>query len=333
MASRVMAFGKTIKSRVALVGLAAALAGCSAVPDYLNPMTLFEDDTPVAEGPGGVSTRAQADQVAAEAGTAPYPVLSSVPDRPATAPPGLRERVVEGLVADRTNARYTADAVQAEADAVSAPGGAAPILPAAGEPTSSATVGGPVVKPAAGPSVARQAGVSVPAPPVLQEAAVRSPAAVTSAVPLPAIPAAPNNPVGTLAASGSADPGKVAPLNVGEMLQLATIQFGDNSTNLDRRDREILRQVAAMQQQAGGTLRIVGHASGSVDRRATSAQERANMDVSMRRANVVAQALVRLGLSPAVIQIEGMSNKAPLYDGSTRTGDAGNRRTEIYLVL
>ncbi len=333
MASRVLAFGKALKSKVALVGLAVVLAGCSSVPDYLNPLTLFEDDTPVAEGPGGASTRAKADQVAAEAGSVPYPELSSVPARPPTAAPGLRERVVEGLVADRANARYTADAVRAEADAVLAP--VPPILPAVGKPTSSATVGPPVVRPAAGPRATGQAGVAVtaPAPPVLQEAAVRPSAATTSAVPLPPIPQAPNRPVGALAAGSPTGAGNVPPLNAGETLQLATIQFGNNSTKLDGRDREVLRQVAAMQRQAGGILRVVGHASGSADGHATPAQERANMDVSMRRANVVAQALVRLGLNPGVIQVEGLSSKAPLYDRSTRNGDAGNRRTEIYLVL
>lgn len=336
MASPVLAFVKVLKSKVALVGLAAVLAGCSSVPDYLNPLTLFEGDTPVAEGPGGASTRAKADQVAAEAGSVPYPELSSVPARPPTAAPGLRERVVEGLVADRTNARYTADAVRAEADAVLAPDGVPPILPAVGKPTSSATVGTPVVRPAAGPRGTGQAGVAVtvPAPPVLQEAAVRPSAATTSAVPLPPVPPAPNRPVGALAAGSPTGAGDLPPLNAGEALQLATIQFGNNSTKLDGRDREILRQVAAMQRQAGGILRVVGHASGSADGHAnTPAQERANKDVSMRRANAVAQALVRLGLNPGVIQVEGLSNKAPLYDGSTRNGEAGNRRTEIYLVL
>ena len=95
--------------KLALAVLAIALAGCASVPDYLNPLALFEDDTPATEGAGEAATRAQAEQLAAEAGTTPYPPLSSVPGRPEVPSPALRERVVEGLVADRANARYTSD--------------------------------------------------------------------------------------------------------------------------------------------------------------------------------------------------------------------------------
>jgi len=338
--------------KVALAVLAVALGGCASVPDYLNPLTLFEDNTPATEGAGEASTRAQAEQLAAEAGSTPYPAVSSVPGRPAVPSPGLRERVVEGLVADRANARYTADALQAEAARVMATDGAGPILPATGGPTSSAATAVPVVRPAAGPTVASQAAraVTAPAPPPLQEAAVQAPAASVSAVPLPPIPPAPggaeavsvrvsgndapppDKPASVALVRGSVDPGK-AKLDAGEMVQLATIQFGNNSTRLDRRDQEILRQVAAVQRQIGGTLRVVGHASGSGLKNQSPAQEKANMEVSVRRANAVAQALVQFGLDPAVIRTEGLSNKAPLYEETAPSGEAGNRRTEIYLVL
>lgn len=356
-AGRVMDISNTIGRvrlgpKVALAVLAMALAGCSSVPDYLNPMTLFEDDTPAAENAGEAATRASAEQLTAEVGSTPYPALSSVPGRPAAPLPGLRERVVEGLVADRTNARYTADAVKAEAARAMAPDGTAPVLPASGGPTTSIEAGAPVVRPASGPTVASQAAkaVKAPAPPALQEAVARAPAASSSAVPLPPIPQAPgggevvrvripgngerapDKSAGEVVAGGPVDPSKAA-LDAGEMMQLATIQFGNNSTKLDQRDEEILRQVVALQQQTGGMLRVVGHASSGASGNTSRAQEQANMTVSLRRANAVAQALVQYGLNPAVIHVEGLSDQAPLYDGTTPSGEAGNRRTEIYLVL
>ncbi len=346
---------RQLRSKVVLVGLVMALAGCSSVPDYLNPLTLFEDDTPAAETAGGADTRARAEQTTAAVGDNPYPALSSVPERPETPPPGLRARVVEGLVADRTNARYTAEAVQDEAAKVGQPGSVPAISTAVGPTSSATTVDSAAVRPAAGPAVAAQAGAAVtaPAPPPLQEAVARPSATRAAAVPLPAIPPAPGGatvvrapsggeqvpakPSGRTVAGGAVDAAK-AEIDrsgdlAGETMQLATIQFGHNSTSLDRRDEEILRQIASVQQRTGGLVRVVGHASGSVAAAKTPAEEQVNFEVSVRRAQAVAQALVRLGLNPAMIQVEGQSDRAPLYDGSTQNGEAGNRRAEIYLVL
>ena len=39
-----------------------------------------------------------------------------------------------------------------------------------------------------------------------------------------------------------------------------------------------------------------------------------------------------LGVDPAAVAVEGMAADDPVYGESRPTGEAGNRRTEIYLV-
>lgn len=89
--------GKTpfarLTARAAVMVLAAGLmAGCSAVPDWANPASVFSSDTP--------------DETAAE-GSA-FPDLASVPETaPTTTSLDEQKNIAEGLVADRDAARYT----------------------------------------------------------------------------------------------------------------------------------------------------------------------------------------------------------------------------------
>ncbi len=89
------------------------MAGCSSVPDAVNPVEWyrgttetvggwFDSDEPVPPEPG----RAAGDPgSSAQAG---YPNLSTVPERPTpSTTPEQREALRQGLVADRANARYT----------------------------------------------------------------------------------------------------------------------------------------------------------------------------------------------------------------------------------
>ncbi|MGE0652781.1 MAG: hypothetical protein AB7P12_13690, partial [Alphaproteobacteria bacterium] len=93
---------------VALVAL--LLAGCSSTPDWANPVEWyhgvsgwFGDDDPETE-----SARARAKAKAQKTPTGPYPNLSTVPERPKDiSNTSQANRVQKGLLADRSNARYT----------------------------------------------------------------------------------------------------------------------------------------------------------------------------------------------------------------------------------
>jgi len=102
-------------------------------------------------------------------------------------------------------------------------------------------------------------------------------------------------------------------------LQVAVIQYGPASTDLDGADSAVLARVAQIQRDNGGTVRIVAHA----------AQDRDNFDVSRRRALGVAQELRRLGVPTSQMVAEAASDLEPIYQTSTARGLAANRRVEV----
>ncbi|HVO02019.1 MAG TPA: OmpA family protein [Candidatus Cybelea sp.] len=107
--------------------------------------------------------------------------------------------------------------------------------------------------------------------------------------------------------------------------------FGNGSSVLSPADREVLRQVAALQRVQGGVLRIVGHASQRTGNLDPVAQDQVNERVSLARATAVARALVDMGVQPALVQVAAAGDNQTLYAESTPAGEAGNRRAEVYL--
>lgn len=164
----------------------------------------------------------------------------------------------------------------------------------------------PAVAPANGPGVA--------APAFAQSFATPAPAALAG----PQSAYSPSAPVGLATQSV---PGQLVGL----------IYFGHGSAHLSGRDMQILQQVAALQRYQSRGLRIVGHSSartGFVDQQR---HETANRTMSLRRANVVASELVRLGADQNRIRIDGLGAAQPVYHEFMATGEAGNRRVEIFL--
>ena len=110
------------------------------------------------------------------------------------------------------------------------------------------------------------------------------------------------------------------------------IYFGHGSTALNSSDREVIRQVATMQQQTGGRpLRIVGHASARTSVTDPVKHRMTNLNVSMSRANRVAAELVRLGVREDSVMVVGKADSEPVYHEFMPTGEAGNRRVEIFI--
>jgi len=114
--------------------------------------------------------------------------------------------------------------------------------------------------------------------------------------------------------------------------RVAVIYFGHGSTGLNGQDRQVLRQVARIQQQRGGRLRVVGHASHRTATMSPVQHRIVNLDVSMARAEQVADALASFGVPRENIQVEARADSEPVYFEYMPTGEAGNRRAEVYLV-
>ncbi|MFQ5974120.1 MAG: hypothetical protein ACE5Q3_17475, partial [Alphaproteobacteria bacterium] len=98
-------------SRYGLIACLVLLAGCSS----LDPRNLFGRDPPEA-GAAGVETRATGEGEVEATADEPYPNLAQVPARPRVRERSVRERVTEGLIADRENARYTAEAIERQSE-------------------------------------------------------------------------------------------------------------------------------------------------------------------------------------------------------------------------
>ena len=236
---------------------------------------------------------------AAERDQKAYPKLGTVPKRP----PSLesqQEKIAEGLSADLENARYTEDRVQREAERRSAG-------------TSVGAVPSAVPAPRA-----------VPASPQLSNAWPRRPLAPPP--PLVARPTPPqtqslqlNPPVGSLPPPGQ-------PVKVG------TIYFADGSTKLLGADKRILSEIALAQRQTGSVIRVVGHASGRARTFDAARRHLVNYQISLDRANSVAAALLQMGVPVRKLQVEGKGDTAPVYAEYNASGEAANRRTELYLI-
>src|SRR5215469_3797030 len=93
-------------SRLVLSLTALLLAGCSSLPNALNPVEWYRGATGADKDDDTGSERNTQNLEAG--GKQPYPNLGSVPKPPDTALSAAeREKLQKGLIADRSNARYS----------------------------------------------------------------------------------------------------------------------------------------------------------------------------------------------------------------------------------
>ncbi len=117
----------------------------------------------------------------------------------------------------------------------------------------------------------------------------------------------------------------------GNVQMVGVIFFGDGSDSLDARDETALKEVASIQRQYGGILRVVGHASSQTANLPQQTGDLANLNISFDRAERVSQALQRAGVPADRIVVEGMGDRQPRHQDASANSQAGNRRAEIFL--
>lgn len=302
-----------------VLSLAAILTGCETVSD-LDVFGIFEDDPPATETTAQASVRARGDQESAAASAQSTPKLSSEPARPdAPTPPDVRQRIVEGLVADRENARYSDQVIRLQ--------GTSRESSAAATTTANATTTAPP-PPQVGSKFDRRAGspTQLAPPPPPQTARATPP--LPDPIPL-ATGLRPSVQVDATAISGgSAFPITASRVTIDE--QVATIHFAHSSSKLDERDKRVIAQVASAQRQNGAEVIVVGHASGRTQQLDKVEHELANFRVSLARANRVAEQLIAMGVAREKVRVEAFADDKRLYSEAMPTGEAGNRRAEIY---
>jgi len=117
----------------------------------------------------------------------------------------------------------------------------------------------------------------------------------------------------------------------GQSTKVATILFGNGSSRLTAKDRRIIAQVSQLAKERGAIIRVVGHASSRTKTVNPIRHKMINFQISVERANSVARELTRLGVKSDGLFIGAVSDQNPEFYEYMPTGEAGNRRTEIYL--
>lgn len=112
---------------------------------------------------------------------------------------------------------------------------------------------------------------------------------------------------------------------------VAVIKFGHSSSRLTDQTRRAVRQVAETAKQHNGYVRVVGHASSRTTNMDYSQHKLINFNVSLDRAQSVAQQLARAGVNPQSILVEAVGDNQPIYYEFMPNGEAENRRVEIFL--
>jgi outer membrane protein OmpA-like peptidoglycan-associated protein len=112
---------------------------------------------------------------------------------------------------------------------------------------------------------------------------------------------------------------------------IAVVFFEDASSSLSNRAMGVLRDVVLIQQQQGGQIRVVGHASERTAAVTYREHDAINQKLSLARANSVARALIKFGASQGTISISAVGSQQPVYYEFMPTGEAGNRRVEVFL--
>ena len=115
------------------------------------------------------------------------------------------------------------------------------------------------------------------------------------------------------------------------VVRVATIRFNNGSAKLSSRDRLILANVIRLKNERGGRIHVVGHASSRTQNTDPVNHKMINFRVSAARADEVARELQRLGVDRSQLQVDAVSDSAPEFLEVMPTGEAGNRRAEIYL--
>ena len=81
-----------------------------------------------------------------------------------------------------------------------------------------------------------------------------------------------------------------------------------------------------------GTVIVIGHASSRTRDMNVVNHQLVNFKISVDRAQSVANELIDLSISPLLIKIEARGSSEPKYFESMPSGEAANRRTEIFII-
>jgi outer membrane protein OmpA-like peptidoglycan-associated protein len=109
------------------------------------------------------------------------------------------------------------------------------------------------------------------------------------------------------------------------------VSFRHGSARLSASDRSRLGRLAREAMDVGAYLRVVGHASMRTRDMDPFEHTLANFNISLKRANVVASALIEMGVPAERLIVDAVGDTQPLFSEAMPSGERGNRRAEVYL--
>jgi outer membrane protein OmpA-like peptidoglycan-associated protein len=108
-------------------------------------------------------------------------------------------------------------------------------------------------------------------------------------------------------------------------LSNARIEFLSSSVEIVPASRNVISVLAALAHACPGQIVIAGHSD-------NLGPEDANLQISLARAESVANTFTEFGLDPSRISVQGLGSAQPIADNNTRVGRARNRRIEMFLL-
>ncbi len=186
------------------------------------------------------------------------------------------------------------------------------------------------VEPVSGPLAG--SGQQMAVQPPQMETVVISSGGLSFGTPSSAPAAAPSVPPASLPPQTAAVAGAPAGPQPAGAIPVATIYFANGSSELDSDEHLIVRQVAALADREPARIKVIGHASSRTRTMNPVEHAAANRKMSAERALEVRRQLIAAGVPGNRIEIEAVSDSQPEFYEIMPTGEAGNRRVEIFFV-
>jgi outer membrane protein OmpA-like peptidoglycan-associated protein len=110
-----------------------------------------------------------------------------------------------------------------------------------------------------------------------------------------------------------------------------TILFEHGSAKLSRSDIAFIKKISIKAIETNSIVRVTGHASMRTRDMDAFKHALANFNISLKRANIVAQALMKNGVSAENLIVDAVGANDPVETESMPSGERANRRAEISL--
>ena len=110
------------------------------------------------------------------------------------------------------------------------------------------------------------------------------------------------------------------------------INFAHDSRSLSYQDKMKLKKLVKDYGSKLGTIIVVGHASSRTRDMNIVNHQLVNFKISVDRAQSVVNELIALSIAPSLIKIEAKGSSEPKYFESMPSGEAANRRAEVFII-